>query len=197
MRGCLLICLLFFFVESCKDKKELLSPKKMQTVMWDMIQLEAYTQQPAVMDSLKRRHIAIAGLQQQIPFSGQKSVPYDYYGRKSSLSDYVPSIYLRLEKDKKWFVQTEFRYGAPQSIKDFSYSRQTKLDIANNNLTTTTYRLKKTYYHQLPLSFNYYILPNWSVGAGGIYNRFYGAVTEKEVNNKNAKKQTFIAFRFR
>ena len=34
--------------------------------MWDMIQLEAYTQQPAVIDSLKRRKTSIYGLQQQI-----------------------------------------------------------------------------------------------------------------------------------
>jgi hypothetical protein len=127
------------------------------------------------------------GLQQQIPFSGQKAVPYDYYGRKNSISDYIPSIYLRFEKEKKWFVLGEFRYGAPQSIKDFSYSRQTKVDTTN--VVTTTYRLKKTYYHQLPVSFNYYVLTNWSVGIGSIYSRFHGAVTEREVKSKNIQTQ--------
>ena len=129
-----------------------------------------------------------AGMQQQIPLGQQKSVPYNYYGRKSSFYDYIPSVYVRLEKEKKWFIQGEFRYGAPQSLKEFSYSRQTKLDTALS-ITTTTHRLKKTYYHQFPLSFNYYILPNWSVGAGGIYSRFSGAVTEREVINKNTQTQ--------
>jgi hypothetical protein len=56
-------------------------------------------------------------------------------------------------------------------------------------MTVTTYRLKKTYYHQLPFSFNYYILPNLTVGIGGIYNRFYGAVTEKEVKKTDLQTQ--------
>jgi hypothetical protein len=56
-------------------------------------------------------------------------------------------------------------------------------------LTTTTLRLKKTYYHQLPLTFNYYIKPGWSVGIGGMYSRFYGAVTEREVRNTNVQTQ--------
>jgi|GEM_PF-551331 len=129
------------------------------------------------------------GLQQQIPIGHQKAVPYDYYGRKSSIYDYIPSVYARLERNKKWYVQGEFRYGAPQSLREFSYSRQTRLDVSNSTISTTTFRLKKTYYHQLPVSFNYYILPNWSVGAGGMFSRFYGAVTEKEVRNTHIHTQ--------
>lgn len=129
------------------------------------------------------------GLQQRIPFNGQSSVPYDYYGRKSSLSDYIPSVYLKWERKDKWFLMGEFRYGAPQSVQEFSYSRRTKYDTATNALTTTTLRLKKTYYHQLPLSFNYYLTPNWSVGAGGIYSRFYGAIGEQEVKSKSLLTQ--------
>ena len=127
------------------------------------------------------------GLQQQIPLGGQKAVPYDYYGRTGSLSDYIPSVYLRVEKEEKWFVQGEFRYGAPQTLADFQYSRQTKID--SQNMTVTSFRLKKTYYHQLPLSFNYYVLPNFSVGIGGIYSRFHGAVSEKEVKKTDLQTQ--------
>jgi hypothetical protein len=127
------------------------------------------------------------GLQQQIPLGGQKAVPYDYYGRTGSLSDYIPSVYLRVEQEEKWFVQGEFRYGAPQTLADFQYSRQTKVDA--QNMTVTTFRLKKTYYHQLPLSFNYYVLPNFSIGIGGIYSRFHGAVSEKEVKKTDLQTQ--------
>jgi hypothetical protein len=59
--------------------------------------------------------IAGLGLQQQIPISGQDAFPYNYYGRKGSLSDYIPSAYVRLHKENKWFIQAEFRYGAPQA----------------------------------------------------------------------------------
>jgi hypothetical protein len=135
------------------------------------------------------------GEQQQIPIAGQTSVPYSHYGRKSSLSDYIPSVYIRLQKKKKWFIQGEFRYGAAQSVKEFSYSRQTKLDTMGINLTTTTMRLKKTYYHQLPLSFNYYLTPNLSIGAGSMYSRFYGAITEQEIKTENIPTQTITVIK--
>jgi hypothetical protein len=125
------------------------------------------------------------GVQQAINTDGQTTVPYDYYGRKSSLADYIPSVYVRLHRGEKWFFQGEFRYGAPQSVKEFSFSRITKYDTSNTTLTTTITRIKKTYYHQVPLSFNYYVLPNWSVGVGEMYSLFHGAITEQEVKNKN------------
>jgi len=129
------------------------------------------------------------GLQQQIPVGGQDAFPYNYYGRKGSLSDYIPSAYIRLHKNNKWFIQAELRYGAPQSVKDFAYSRQTAYDTTTQSLRTTTLYLKKTYYHQVPVSFNWFIKPHWSIGAGGIYSRFYGAVTEEEVKSINVFTQ--------
>jgi hypothetical protein len=117
------------------------------------------------------------GEQQLIPIAGQTAVPYSRYGRKGSLGDYVPSVFAQLQKEKKWFIQMEFRYGAAQSVKEFLYNRQTRFDSLRNDITITTLRLKKTYYHQLPVSFNYYLEPDLSVGIGGIYSRFYGAIT--------------------
>ena len=139
--------------------------------------------------------VAGVGLQQQIPIAGQTAVPYSYYGRESSWADYVPSVYLQLQKEKKWFVMGEFRFGAAQSVKELSYNQHTRYDTASMNVTKTTMRLKKTYYHQLPLSFNYYLIPNLSVGIGGMYSRFYGAITEKETDTWNAVTQTNTSFK--
>ncbi|MBA2744803.1 MAG: hypothetical protein H0U44_01135 [Flavisolibacter sp.] len=130
------------------------------------------------------------GLQQQIPLGGQQSVPYDYYGRKSSLADYIPSIFIRLHKEDKWFIMGEFRYGAPQVLNEFSFSQKSVFDTSSMVLTTTTMRLKKTYYHQFPLSFNYYVNEGWSVGTGIMYSRFSGAVTESEIRNTNVMTQS-------
>jgi hypothetical protein len=140
---------------------------------------------------LRKKFLLAAGIgeQQQIPIAGQTAVPYSHYGRKSSLSDYVPSVYVQLQKEKKWFIQAEFRYGAAQSVREFSYNRNTKFDTFSKSITITTMRLKKTYYHQLPLSFNYYVVPNLSVGIGGMYSRFLGAVSEKETINFNTITQ--------
>ena len=130
------------------------------------------------------------GLQQLIPIAGQAAVPYNYYGSEGVLPDYTPSVFLQLHKKGKWFIMGEFRYGAAQSVKEFSYNQLTKYDAASMDVTTTTMRLKKTYYHQFPLSFNYYVIPNLSVGIGGMYSRFYGATTEKEINTRNVLTQT-------
>ena len=129
------------------------------------------------------------GLQQQIPIAGQTAVPYSYYGREGSLADYIPSVFVQLQKEKKWFVMGEFRFGAAQSVKEFSYNQNTSFDSLSMNVTMTTMRLKKTYYHQLPFSFNYYLKPNLSLGMGGMYSRFHGAVTEKETNSWNTLTQ--------
>lgn len=140
----------------------------------------------------KQKKLVLAagiGEQQLIPIAGQTTVPYSRYGRKSSLADYVPSVLVQLQKERKWFVQTEFRYGAAQSVKELSYNQNTKYDAVSSNVTTTTMRLKKTYYHQLPASFNYFLVSNLSIGVGGIYSHFYGAITEKEITTFNTQTQ--------
>jgi hypothetical protein len=135
------------------------------------------------------------GLQQQIPIAGQTTVPYSYYGREGSLADYIPSIFIQLQNKHNWFVMGEFRFGAAQSVKEFSYNQNTRVDSSTMDVTTTTMRLKKTYYHQLPFSFNYYLKPNLSIGLGGMYSRFYGAVTEKETDTWNTQTQTSTNFK--
>lgn len=128
-----------------------------------------------------------AGLHQQIPLGGQTFTPYSSAGRKASLADYIPTVYMRMEKEKKWFLQGEFRYGAPQYTKQFTYRQQLVPDTGANPQysTLTAYGLKKTFYHQLPVTFQYYISPDWSVGAGLQWNLFQSAVAEREVNRKN------------
>jgi hypothetical protein len=90
-------------------------------------------------------------------------------------------------KNDKWFLQLEFRYGAPQYTKDLLYQQNFKNDsIGGVQFTTiTASKLKKTFYHQLPLTFNYFILPDWSIGTGVVWNKFVSAVSQEEVNRKN------------
>jgi hypothetical protein len=142
-------------------------------------------------DSTEKKKLSFSagiGLQQQLPVAGQTLTPYNSAGRKGSLADYIPSVYLRMEKEKKWFLQTEFRYGAPQHTKQFVF-RQTSVNSDTSQqpqfTTTTSNTLRKTFYHQLPLTFNYYILPGWSVGTGIQWNKFSSAVTENESIRRN------------
>lgn len=134
----------------------------------------------------KRRFYLSAGvgLQQQIRSSGQEAYNKGYSG-KGGFGDHIPSLYLRLHKGEKWFLQSEFRFGVPQLVPGFSYSQQTRYDTANAKVDVTRLQLKKLYYHQLPLSINYSPLRNWSVGTGVVFSRFYRAVAEQQVESNN------------
>ena len=143
--------------------------------------------------SVKRPIFFSAGIaiHQQLPVAGQQLTPYNSLGRKGSIADYIPSVYFRINKKDRWFVQAEFRYGAPQYIKEFEYRQKIVPDTGQNPTlsTVTSSKLKKTYYHQLPLTFNYIVLPNWSVGAGIQWNKFYGLVSEKAVSIRDNLSQ--------
>ena len=92
-----------------------------------------------------------------------------------------------MTKPEKWFLQSEFRYGAPQYIKEFVYRQRSVNDTGANPVftRTTSSTLKKTYYHQLPLVFNYFVMNNWSLGAGIQWNKFVSAISEKTETLRN------------
>ena len=125
------------------------------------------------------------GLHQQIPIAGQQWTTFGALGRQGILSDYIPSINFRIEKEEGWILQTEFRYGAPQHIKQITYSQQISIDTISQVVTTNSSSLKKTFYHQVPVTFNYYVLPNWSIGIGFQWNKFYSAVAQRDVSRRN------------
>lgn len=125
------------------------------------------------------------GLQQLVPIDGQTGVPYSASGRKGTLGDYIPSVYARFVRKDKWFIQGEFKYGAPQSVKELTYSSATRIDTNPQGLDVrviTARHLKKTYYHQLPFSFHYYPVRGLSVGAGVVWNKFVSAIYEENEN---------------
>ena len=132
------------------------------------------------------------GLQQQIPVNEQQFAFYNYNGSKTIVSDYIPSLYIKLEKNKRWFLQGEFRYAYPHLIKSFSYEQQTKADYNHSSVITNTSRLQKIFYTEAPVSFNVYIHHAWSVGAGVVYSRLHSAVISKEtaVNNMQSGIKT-------
>ncbi len=123
------------------------------------------------------------GLQQLIPVSGQKLTPYNASGRKGSLGDYIPSLFFKVHRGENWFLQTEFRYGAPQTTKSFVYKETNVPDTGINpafNMITST-QLRKTFYHQLPLTINYQFNNKLSIGLGVQLNYFQAAIGEQSI----------------
>jgi hypothetical protein len=165
--------------------------KKDSIVTKPPVKKDSLATSTAKMDSTKKKKqitfSAGFAMQQLLPVAGQKTVPYNSLGRKGTLADYIPSIYFRAIKEKKWFVQGEFRYGAPQYTKEFVYNQQQREDTVGpvDFTTRTTSTLKKTYYHQLPVTFNYFVAKDWSVGAGLSWNKFVSAIADIEVRRRN------------
>jgi hypothetical protein len=162
------------------------APKKIDSLKKPATDSPAVKKTNPVDSSRQRSFFFSAGLsiQQQLPIGGQKATPYNSLGRKGSLLDYIPSVYVRLNRKDKWFIQAEFKYGAPQYTKEFLYHQEVAPDTIGGPPrfeTTTSNRLKKSFYHQLPFTFNYFVKPNWSVGGGLQWNKFYGAVSDREV----------------
>lgn len=124
------------------------------------------------------------GMQQAIAFGGQQTSSYNLNGKQNTFSDHLPSVYLRLQKGK-WFIQGELHYNAPQPVEPFSFSQVTGYDGASTRLQTDRLFVQKLYYHQFPFSINYFVLPDWSWGAGVVYSHFAGAVTRQETTNRN------------
>jgi hypothetical protein len=125
-------------------------------------------------------------MQQLIPVDGQKASPYNAFGRKGSLGDYIPSFYFRLHHNKK-FLQVEFKYGAPQYTKDIAYSTKIiSYDSTTQTTSSTVSRVNKTYYHQVPVSIHYNVLPGLQVGAGAVWNHFQSAVVTQQGHRGNA-----------
>ncbi len=150
---------------------------------------------PKEKEKKKSKYYFTAGLSLQhvLPLSGQASNNYDAFGRKNSWRDYTPSLYIRFYKEKKWFLHTGFRYGAPQAVKEVLYNTISRLDTSQVTTVSnkTTDRVRRTFYHQIPLSFNYYITPKLSVGAGIMYSVFNGALSQRE------NMRSFVAFQSR
>ena len=135
---------------------------------------------------IKRRNAyfvdAGVGIKQQLPIGNQAFTAYNYNGNKGWLGDYIPSLYVRLEKEKRWFVQGEFHYAAPRLVSKTAYWQKTRADYNHSSTTMDKYYLQKTWYNEVPLSFNLYLRPSLSVGAGVMYNMLRGATGKRETS---------------
>ena len=142
---------------------------------------------PKVDSTKKSSYFFSSGLSihQQIPTAGQSFTPYNSLGRKGSLADYIPAPYIRFTKKDKWFVQAEFRYGAPVYGKSFIYDQNQSVDTFNNQVITNSLRLKKSFYHQVPVSFHFTVKEGFTIGTGLVWNRFQGAIAEQELISRN------------
>ena len=144
-------------------------------------------------DSRKKKPIVFSagiGFKQQIPLSEQKISRYGFNGRNSVVNDYIPSIYFRIEKQRKWFALMEFDFAAPRMNAPLVYSQQTSVNYFAAQQRITTIQLRKLFYQKIGFSYHYFIKSSWSVGAGFSWSKLYRTISEKNVIIKNLQNQT-------
>jgi hypothetical protein len=135
-------------------------------------------------DNTKKKLYFAVGIavQQPIQLNYDLVYPSDSYTLTSSITDYLPSVYARLYNAKKWFIQSEFKYAAPQNIDEFIYRQTVEQEVFKD--IVTSYTLKKVYFSQVSIGFHYFVVPNLSIGSGIIYNIFSGADIQEDVHQK-------------
>jgi hypothetical protein len=118
------------------------------------------------------------GEQQSVSLNCNCAYPTSTNTNAGSIKNFIPAPYFRFYSVKKWFVQAAFKYAAAQHIGDFMYRSNL------SGLIDTSYILRDVYYHQIPVSFNYTVLPNWSIGVGVIYNIYSSEVQQEDISKK-------------
>ena len=73
----------------------------------------------------------------------------------------------------------------PQYTKDIVFVPKKIIDTSFAVVTSESKTVKKTFYHQLPVSFNYFVLPGLSVGTGITFNKFSSAIVQQDINKSN------------
>ena len=124
--------------------------------------------------------LSVAG---NFPLGQEQSAPYNVNGKSNLLSDYVPAPYLRWYINDRLYVEGALNINSPQ------YTRSLAIDSTGDTTsafigTTTTgpqilvnkLTLKKLYYTEIQVSFNYRVYGNFYLGAGLQFSRLMNGI---------------------
>ena len=72
-------------------------------------------------------------------------------GKRNTLIDFLPSVYVQYHFNKKWSVETEFQFSSPQYTSNHKLASAYK-DIDPNKKEENAVWLNKLYYLNIPVS---------------------------------------------
>lgn len=122
----LLSCCAVLFICSCGGKREqgvILSTDKMQSVMWDIVQADVFTDRFLKTDSSKKERLKNAALQQKV-FEFHKVTRADYYksfeyysSKPDLMRTILDSITVKAERERSGLMMERYS-GKPASERD-------------------------------------------------------------------------------
>jgi len=117
MKHLLVFLFCIALLPSCRDSNATIEPAKMQQVMWDVIQLEAYFQNIILTDSNKLSPLKKAQLQEKVfelhgVSKTQYYISYEYYNAHPEYMRIImDSITTKAERNRASVMQRKYNKG--------------------------------------------------------------------------------------
>ena len=101
-------------------------------------------------------------------------------GKRNTLIDFLPSVYVQYHFTKKWYVETEFQFSSPQYTSNHKLASAYK-EIDPGKKEENAVWLNKLYYLNIPVSIHFTALPNLTIGTGIQYSHLRRSIFTDEV----------------
>jgi hypothetical protein len=113
--------------------------------------------------------VAGVAINYNLPVSNQEMSTVNINGKKSTLIDFLPSIYVQYHLNEKWYFESSLQFSSPQYIANHKLAASYTAINANKKEENALW-LNKLYYLNIPVSVHFNALPNLSIGTGLQYS---------------------------
>src|SRR5699024_1076505 len=93
--------------------------------------------------------VAGASINYNLPVSNQEMSTVNINGKKNTLIDFLPSLYVQYHFNKQWHVESGFQFSSPQYISNHKLSSQVSMVNAGKRQENALW-LNKLYYLNVP-----------------------------------------------
>ena len=124
--------------------------------------------------------VAGVSVNYNLPVSQQEMSTVNVNGKKNTLIDFLPSVYVQYHFNKKWYAETEFQFSSPQYTSNHKLASAYK-NIDPNKKEENAVWLNKLYYLNIPVSIHFRALPNLTIGTGIQFSHLRRSIFTDEV----------------
>ncbi len=121
-----------------------------------------------------------ASVNYNLPLSRQEMSTVNINGKKNSLVDLLPSLYVQYHFNENWYAETEFQFSSPQYTPFHKLASVYKNTGAEKKEENAVW-LNKLYYLNVPVTLHFKVLPGLSVGTGVQYSYLKRSLFTNEI----------------
>lgn len=128
----------------------------------------------------KRGFTTGLALNLNLPLSSQEMSNVNINGKKKSMPDYIPSVFVQYHFNDKLFLESELQVISPQFTPQMVLASK-RFDNTTNQFKESKVSLNKLYYLNVPVSVHYSPIKNLFAGAGIQYSYLRRSVLIEEI----------------